>query len=117
MEDMDIGRKISRFRKLRDWTQEELGQKMDVHKTVVSRWELGRMAPRLETLQRLAEILGIELSELADSEREEQSTNETTRFYRDMEALPEDDRQVVRKVLDAMLMKQRLQTALGAPAG
>ena len=111
---MDIGRKIARFRKLKDWTQEELGQKMDVHKTVISRWELGRMAPRLETLQRLAGVLGIELSELADHDRYEKPDGEASLLYRDFESLTEDDRMVVRKVVDAMLTKQRLRSALGA---
>lgn len=67
--EQNIGRKIARLRKLKDWTQEEPGQNLDVHKTVISRWELGRMAPRRETLQKLAEVLGIELSELADQDR------------------------------------------------
>ena len=111
---MDIGRKIARFRKLKDWTQEELGQKLDVHKTVISRWELGRMAPRLETLQKLAEVLGIELSELADQDRAVLPNGEAAVLYRDFEALAEEDRMVVRKVVDAMLTKQRLRTALGA---
>jgi hypothetical protein len=58
--------------------------------------------------------LGIELSELADQNRTENADSETTRLYRDFEALPEDDRQVIRKVVDAMLTKERLRNALGA---
>ena len=72
------------------------------------------MMPRLETLQKLAGVLGIELSELADQNRTENADTEAARLYRDFEALPEDDRQVVRKVVDAMLTKERLRNALGA---
>ena len=36
-----LQKKIAKLRKLRDWTQDDLAKKMEVHKSHVSRWELG----------------------------------------------------------------------------
>lgn len=38
---MDVAKKIAKLRKLKDWTQDDLAKKMEVHKSHVSRWELG----------------------------------------------------------------------------
>lgn len=108
---MHVGKKIAQLRKLRDWTQEQLAHKMGVHKSHVSRWESGQMALKIETLERLAEVFGISLDDLTNSSP---AGPGSTQLLQDFEALNEDDRLVVRKVLDAMLAKQRMRQALGA---
>lgn len=107
---MHVGKKVAQLRKLRDWTQEHLAQRMSVHKSHVSRWESGQMALKLETLERLAEVFGVSLDELTNNSP---AVPGSTQFLQDFEALNEDDRNVVRKVLDAMLAKQRMRMALG----
>jgi len=108
---MQIGKKVAQLRKLRDWTQEQLAQKMSVHKSHVSRWESGQMAIKVDTLQKLAEVFGVALDEITNGMPAVPGANQ---FLRDFESLNEDDRLVIRKVLDAMLAKQRMRQALGA---
>ena len=50
-----IDRNIRRLRKKAGLTQEELAQKLFVTRQTVSLWELGKVRPDLETLQKLAE--------------------------------------------------------------
>lgn len=111
---MHVGKKVAKLRKLRDWTQDDLAKKMDVHKSHVSRWELGHMVPRVDTLQKLAEIFGVGLQDLTNEFAEVSTDPDATHLLRDLEMLNEDDKIVVRKVIDAMLTKQRMRHALGA---
>ena len=60
----NIGEIIRKHRKLKNLTQEELGNKLFVSKQAVSKWENGRTLPDLETTQKLMEILEIESTEV-----------------------------------------------------
>lgn len=111
---MSLGKKVAQLRKLRDWTQEELAQKVNVHKSHVSRWESGHMTPRVETLQRLSEIFNVGLEELTGEHSNPVLARDANQMVRDIELLAEDDRMVVRKVIDAMLTKLKMRQALGA---
>ncbi len=112
---MNLGKKIAVLRKTRDWTQDELGQKVNVHKTVVSRWELGHMVPRFDTLKKLAEAFGVDINELAQERPAVTNLkSEVADLYTDFEALSPDDRDTVKKVVDAMLTRQRMRQAMGA---
>ena len=108
---MHVGKKVAQLRKIRDWTQDQLAQKMGVHKSHVSRWENGQMALKIETLERLSAVLGVSLDELTNNAP---AVPGSSQLLQDFEALNEDDRMVVRKVIDAMLAKQRMRQALGA---
>lgn len=108
---MQVGKKFAQLRKLRDWTQEQLAQKMNVHKSHVSRWQSGQMALKVDTLQKLSEVFAVGLDEITNSAP---VAPVSSQLLRDSETLNEDDRLVIRKVLDAMLAKQRMRQALGA---
>lgn len=45
-------------------SQAELGERMGVHKAAVSRWERGGHVPSGDSLQRIADGLGITVAEL-----------------------------------------------------
>ena len=55
---------IREHRKLKNMTQEELGNKLFVSKQAISKWENGRSLPDLDTTQKLIEILEIDANEV-----------------------------------------------------
>ena len=55
---------IREHRKLKNMTQEELGNKLFVSKQAISKWENGRSLPDLDTIQKLIEILEIDANEV-----------------------------------------------------
>lgn len=59
----EIGRRIREARIARGWTHEELARRMGVNWRTVQRWQTGR-PPRVETLQRLADVLDVPRSAL-----------------------------------------------------
>ena len=64
----DIGANIRCARVRRHLTQDDLAQTVHTTRQTISNYETGRSRPDVETLQRLADALGIELTELLDGE-------------------------------------------------
>lgn len=62
----DIGSNIRRARTRRHLTQDDLAQTVHTTRQTISNYETGRSRPDIETLQRLADALGVELTELLD---------------------------------------------------
>lgn len=56
-----IGNRIAALRKLAGYTQEELAQRAGIQRTHLGRIEAGKYAVNLETLQAIAEALGMTL--------------------------------------------------------
>lgn len=64
----DIGANIRRARTHRKLTQDDLAQTVHTTRQTISNYETGRSRPDVETLRRLADALGIELTALLDGE-------------------------------------------------
>jgi len=54
----EVGERIRAARLARGWTHEELARRMNVNWRTVQRWQKGA-PPRLQTLLRLADVLGV----------------------------------------------------------
>lgn len=61
---MTFAEKLTELRKQKGWSQEELGDKLDVTRQTVSKWELGLTTPEMEKLLAMSELFGITTDEL-----------------------------------------------------
>lgn len=68
-----VGQFISQQRKLKGWTQKELGERLYVTDKTVSKWERGLSMPNVSLLMPLSEVLGISVTELLCGEKVESS--------------------------------------------
>ena len=59
-----VGERIRSLRKERGWSQEELGEKADLHYTYVGAVERGEKNASIDTLGKIADALGIEMVDL-----------------------------------------------------
>lgn len=66
----EIGRKISEFRKIRNMTQMELADRLNISFQAVSNWERGNSMPDISKLPELAELFGISIDELLGKKSE-----------------------------------------------
>lgn len=57
----EIGRKIKHLRIYKGMSQEELGMKVDIARSTISNYEIGRRSPHLKDLQRIAKTFGVGL--------------------------------------------------------
>ena len=71
MEAKQFGQFIAEIRKEKKMTQAELAEKINVTDKAVSRWERGLGFPDIQTLEPLAQSLGISVLELKRSEKTE----------------------------------------------
>ncbi|MFR3130443.1 MAG: helix-turn-helix domain-containing protein [Blautia sp.] len=76
MEAKEFGRFIAGMRKEKKMTQAELAEKIHVTDKAVSRWERGVSLPDIQTIEPLAQALGISVLELMRSERQEKAKEE-----------------------------------------
>lgn len=65
----NIGALIAQIRKEKGLTQKELAEKLHISDKTVSKWETGRGAPDISSLESLSETLGISVSELLAGKR------------------------------------------------
>ena len=72
---MEFYKNLNRFRKEKGWSQEELGNRLNVSRQTVSKWELGTTTPEMNKLMELSRIFQVSIDELvgnsgAPSEKE-----------------------------------------------
>lgn len=71
MQDFEFGNRLFELRKKAGFSQTELGEALGVTNKAVSKWENGKAKPTLETIGKLAEALGVSVSELLENQPEE----------------------------------------------
>ena len=64
---MEFNEKLQELRKQKGLTQEELGEKLYVSRTAISKWESGRGYPNIESLKCIAKFFDITVDELLSS--------------------------------------------------
>ena len=61
---MNIGNNIKQIRELKNFTQEYVASEIDVSQATYARIESGTITPKIDRLQRIAEVLEVDLSTL-----------------------------------------------------
>ena len=67
---MKFNEKLIMLRKQNNLSQEQLGEKLEVARQTISKWELGETTPEMDKLIKLSEIFSITLDELVKDEKE-----------------------------------------------
>ncbi len=70
-----LGNKISAARKKNNLSQADLAQQVSISSQAVGKWERGESMPDIATLNRLAEILGVDLNYFSDTFNSKDSEN------------------------------------------
>ncbi len=112
-----IAERLKTLRAEAGWSQTELADKIGSDGRQVSRYENGRITPSLEALVRIAETFNISVDYLviADAHRRplHSAQNILGDKLADLADLDHDDQAAMLKVLDALIMKHKLQTLTG----
>lgn len=117
---MTTGQKIRKLRRDRNWTQAQLGQQAGINFRNLNRYEHDKLKPGPKMLAKLATAFGVSVEELADSEEplEELVIEDPDLFqcFRQAQAMNEEDKLVIKKLVQALVIKNQVQT-LGRMAG
>ena len=74
---MKFNEKLIKLRKEMGLSQEELGNKLNVARQTVSKWELGETTPEMDKLIKMSEIFNITLDELIKDKNNDGNINNT----------------------------------------
>ena len=69
---MKFNEKLIELRKKEGLSQEQLGNKVNVSRQTVSKWELGETTPELEKLIELSKVFNISIDKLVGKEESQQ---------------------------------------------
>lgn len=102
------------LRKQKNLSQTELGRQVDVHYSHVGRYERGISRPFADTLKKLANALGVSGDYLIEGTLEEAAKakfedRDLLMQFQEVAKLPDDDKSVIKKLIDAFLTKKQLQ--------
>ena len=80
---MNFGTKLTKLRKKEGLSQEELGEKLNVTRQTISKWELGQSKPDTDKLKEICNLFNVDINILVDEETELKGTeikNETNKI-------------------------------------
>ncbi len=99
-----LGVRIQELRKMRGLTQDQLSEKVGIDAKHISRIEVGRSFPSLDTLEKLANALKVELSSFFEFDHKAKGTRELKKVINELlRDVNEDKLRMAVKVLKAML--------------
>lgn len=107
-----LGQRISERRKSLNWTQDQLAERLGVDAETVSRFERGATVPSLVTLDRLAPILKVSISDLL-SDASATPTDQAIRISAWLESLPAEDSDYVLEQLKGLCDHLRKKAGKG----
>jgi transcriptional regulator with XRE-family HTH domain len=119
MEDNEIrkafGERIKRLRKQKKWTQKELAAKLEIGFSQFNKYECGLHIPPVEKLIQLSELFETSVDYLLTGDRSEERPLHNLRLLERFKALEDfgtSDQEAVITILDAMIVKKRVEGAL-----
>lgn len=115
---MSLGKRIADMRKQRGWTQAELAERLEMNPTHVSRWEQDHIRPRQTTLEKLAEVFGVDVGQLVAENGALPQTffdedPELAELVAQLPRLNSEQRVALRTVLRSMLTCQQIGDLIG----
>ncbi len=110
-----FGVRLKNLRKQKRWSQKELAAKVGVRFQQLNKYESGLNLPPAEMLIKLADALGTTVDYLLAGNPAEETPLGNTRLFKRFKAVEDfesADQETVISLIDAMIAKRQMQTAL-----
>jgi len=112
-----FGERLAEARRKSALTQADLADKAGIHISHVQRIEAGTSQPTVDVLKRLAEALNVSLDLLvferpSEAAAQRLADSELIEHFAAVEHFSDDDKQAVKKIIAAMIVKQRVEAAV-----
>lgn len=111
---MEFPERLVVLRKDRGLTQRDLASEIGVHVSQLRRYEAGASQPTLDVLRRMAGVLGVSGEQLLFDTDERGPGDDMRSQYEAVTRLDADEKQVVRSVLDAFVLRHDTKRRLAA---
>jgi transcriptional regulator with XRE-family HTH domain len=111
----DFGLRVKNLRKQHKWTQKELGKMINTPFSMLNKYESGLNAPPMEKLIQLAEVFGTTVDYLLTGDSSDEKPLHSNRLlerFRELEHFNTQDKEVVINLIDAMIVRQKVENAV-----
>jgi transcriptional regulator with XRE-family HTH domain len=110
---MAFGKNLSRYRKEKGLTQEDLVKRSGVAISQIRRYEADKSSPTLDVVTRLAKALGVSIDEMVFDKATGIAASkimdrELLEQFEMVSALDEDEREAVKKILEGVIVKHQV---------
>lgn len=110
---MSFGKNLSKFRKEKGLTQEDLVNKSGVAISQIRRYEADKSSPTLEVIRKIAKTLGVSLDELVFDKATGVAASklmdrELLEQFEMISGMDEDERLAVKKILEGVIVKHQI---------
>ena len=119
MADQDVrksfGKRLKELRKQKRWTQKELAAMAHIGFSQFNKYECGLHIPPAEKLIELARLLDTSVDYLLSGQAPQDCSLHNTRLikrFRELEQFDAEDQEAVIKLIDAMIVKNKVEGAI-----
>jgi transcriptional regulator with XRE-family HTH domain len=114
---MPFARKLTKMRKEKGLTQEEMAKKAGVGIAQMRRYEKGKSSPTLEVIKNIAKTLGVSADELIFDKNEGVASakildRELLEQFELVSRLKPRDKDAIKTILESMIIKSRLEEVM-----
>jgi len=107
----DFGNKVAQLRKEKDFSRDELGEKIGTSGAIVGRYERGDMKPSIEIAAKIAEALDVSLDFLMGLSSELAKDKKMVNRLEDIKKLPEKERDKIFEYIDLIIRDVKIKKA------
>jgi transcriptional regulator with XRE-family HTH domain len=98
-----LGARIKELRKAKGLSQEELSEKVGIDSKHLSRIEVGKSYPSIDTLERIANALNVEIKDLFEFMHQVRSKELTDNVSKLLKEADEDKARLILKIIRAVV--------------
>ena len=111
---MTFSERLRKIRSEKGFSKMELGKLACIHHAQIGRYENKGAHPSADVLAKLANALGVSAEYLLNGNKDNLAENtlsdkELLSQFKAVEQMPEDEKSVVKKVIDALITKSKLK--------
>jgi len=106
--------RLIQLRKEQGFSQQRLADAIDLHVNQLRRYEAGTAQPTLDTLVSLAKALHVSLDALVFEDQERGPSEEFRLQFEAVSQFPEEERKIIKALLDGMIIKHQTKRLVGS---
>lgn len=111
---MNFPLRLTALRKEQGYSQQRLAEAVGLHVNQVKRYETGTAQPTLEALVKLAKALHVSLDTLVFDDSERGPSEEFRLQFEAVSQFPEEERKIIKALLDGMIIKHQTKRLVGS---
>ena len=115
----ELSERLKQLRRQKNLSQQELGDKAQVHYSHIGRYERGQSKPSTDTLRLLADALGVSSDYLLDGSTSQAAKatfedRDLLRQFQELQSLNDDDKRIVKTLIDAFLARRKIEQIMAS---